>query len=373
MTLAQWYVPISANQEANLRHTRLLRFALPIVLFVLASGFEIWEHWVKHGSVAVDPTGLLEVFIFGVVGPLAVFAALSYVEFLMRTLHRAHADIALLNRDLERKIADRTAELQQANQRLRESDQMKSDFVSLVSHELRAPLATLNGGLEVALQDESHLSPKAQRILHLLLDETARLTGFVKMILDVSQLETGRLQLNCGPVAVWPLLQHAVAVVLGNDDRRIIWKVPPDTPPILADEIYVEQAVRNLLRNAYKYSPPSSPIELEVQTHNNMLCICVTDHGPGIPPAQQEAVFQRFVRLPYDHGDRPSGYGLGLYFVRSLIVAQGGGVTLISPAHDDPVAPGCRFVITLPVAEEPASEADEMAITEMGMSAQMSV
>lgn len=362
MTLMRWHLPVSANQEANLRHTRLLRYALPLVLFMLASGFEIWEHRVKHGSLALDSAGLLEVFIFGIIGPLAVFAALSYLEFLMQTLHRAHTDIAILNRDLERKVTERTAELQQANQRLRENDQMKSDFVSLVSHELRAPLATLNGGLEVALQNESQLPPKAQRILHLLLDETARLTSFVKLILDVSQLETGRLQLNFGPVAVWPLLQHAVAVVLGSDDRRIVWKVPPDTPPILADEIYVEQAVRNVLRNACKYSPPASSIELEVQTIDNMLCICVTDHGPGIPPAQQEAVFQRFVRLPHDHGDRPAGYGLGLYFVRSLIVAQGGTVTLISPAHGDPAAPGCRFVITLPIAEEPAPEEDGVVI-----------
>lgn len=361
MTTVPWYSPISVNQDANLRRTRLLRFALPIVLFVLASGFEIWEHRVKHGSMALDSAGLLEVFIFGVVGPLAVFAALSYVEFLLQTLHHAHTDIASLNRDLEQKVAERTAELQHANQRLRESDQMKSDFVSLVSHELRAPLATLNGGLEVALQNEAQLPPKSQRILHLLLDETARLTSFVKMILDVSQLETGRLQLNCGPVAVWPLLQHAVAVVFGNDDRRILWKVPPDTPPILADEIYVEQAVRNLLRNAYKYAPPASPIELEVRTTSNMLCICVTDHGPGIPSGQHEAVFQRFVRLPHEHGDRPVGYGLGLYFVRSLIAAQGGAVTLVSPIHDVPAAPGCRFVITLPIAEEPALEADEAA------------
>lgn len=353
------HLPISPEQDINLIRTRLLRFGLPILLFAMASGFEVWEHWIKHRSLLLDPAGLLEVIIFGILGPLAVFFALTYVEHLLQTLHQAHADIAALNRSLEQRVAERTAELEQANLRLLESDQMKSDFVSLVSHELRAPLATLNGGLELALQYEAQLPPKAQRILHLLLDETTRLTGFVQTILDVSQLETGRLQLNCGPVAVKPLLKHAVEVVLGNDISRVVWKVPPDAPPILADEIYLEQIIRNLLRNAAQYTPPASPIEIEVKADASKLCICVTDYGPGIPPEQQERVFGRFVRLPNQKGDQPSGWGLGLYFVRSLIKAQGGTVKLISPVHPDPATPGCRFVITLPIAQEPSLEIDE--------------
>lgn len=359
MTARLLRLPISSDADINLVRTRLLRFGLPLLLFAIASGFEVWEHWVKHRSLSLDPAGLLEVVIFGVAGPMAVFVALTYVEHLLQTLHCAHADIAALNRDLEHRVAERTAELKQANLRLLESDQMKSDFVSLVSHELRAPLATLNGGLELALQYEAQLPPKAQRILHLLLDETIRLTGFIQTILDVSQLETGRLQPNCGPVAVRPLLVHAVELVLGNDISRVVWKVPPDAPPILADEVYVEQALRNLLRNASGYTPPASPIEIEVKADADKLCICVTDYGPGIPPEQQERVFGRFVRLSTEKGDRPSGWGLGLYFVRSLIQAQGGTVTLISPVHPDPAAPGCRFVITLPIAQEPSLECDE--------------
>lgn len=366
MTARLPHLPISSDADINLVRTRLLRFGLPILLFVMASGFEIWEHWVKHRSLSLDPAGLLEVVIFGVVGPMAVFVALTYVEHLLQTLHRAHADIAALNRGLEQRVAERTAELEQANLQLLESDQMKSDFVSLVSHELRAPLATLNGGLELALQYEAQLPSKAQRILHLLLDETTRLTGFVQTILDVSQLETGRLQLNCGPVAVRPLLKHAVELVLGNDISRVVWKVPPDAPPILADEVYVEQTIRNLLRNASKYTPPASPIEIEVKADADKLCICVTDYGPGIPAEQQERVFGRFVRLPNEKGDRPSGWGLGLYFVQSLIKAQGGTVTLISPVHPDPAAPGCRFVITLPIAQEPSLDIDEPTPAQAG-------
>jgi two-component system sensor histidine kinase EvgS len=91
--------------------------------------------------------------------------------------------------------------------------------------------------------------------LQLLLDETARLTSFVQTILDVAQLEDGKLHLNLGPVAVIPLLRHAVDVVLGADETRVVWQIAPDLPPVWVDEIYTEQALRNLVRNAQKYTP----------------------------------------------------------------------------------------------------------------------
>ncbi len=157
-------------------------------------------------SLLFDPLGLLEIFVFGLLGPLAVYLTLTYILHLMEELEGTRSQTAALNHNLEQIVAARTmalqasnADLEQANLRLREMDQMKSDFVALVSHELRAPLATLNGGLEVALQDEAALPPKAQRVLGLLRRETQRLTQFVQTLLDVSQLEAGKLQLNSRP------------------------------------------------------------------------------------------------------------------------------------------------------------------------------
>ncbi|MBK8986785.1 MAG: HAMP domain-containing histidine kinase [Chloroflexi bacterium] len=336
------------------RHIRRLRFALPLGLFLLATLFEGWEHRIKHEPLLVDPMGLLEIFVFGVVGPTAVYLALTYVEHLLQILQQAHSDIAQLNRGLEQKVALRTAELEQANLRLQEMDQIKSDFVSLVSHELRAPLATLNGGLEVALQYKEQLPLKAQRVLHLLLTETARLTEFVRTILDLTQLEAGKLHVHCGPVALKPLLQQAVNVTLGADAGQVVWQLPADIPPLWVDETYTEEVVRNLLRNAHKYSPPQSPIELKVTVAPGQLCLCITDYGPGIPAERQAQVFERFVRMSpgNGHSDQPRGWGLGLYFARMLLQQQGGSLTLQSPAHEDSAAPGCRFMLTLPLAQE---------------------
>ena len=358
-TIEKLYPSVSLDYASNRQRIRMLRYGLPLALYVVATAFEAWEHWAESAPFRIDSLGMVEVLIFGVAGPFAVYLTLTYVERLVQTVHQAHTRIAQLNEDLEQKVAERTAELQQANLRLREIDRMKSDFVSLVSHELRAPLTTLNGGLEAALQNEAQLPPKAQRILHLLVGETARLTGFVQTLLDVSQLEAGKLPLNFGPVAVKPLLTHAVDVVFGPDETRVVWQVPSETPPVWVDETYTEQVFRNLLRNAQKYTPPQSPLVVEVVVRGRQLCVCLTDYGPGIPSGLQEQVFERFRRVPSSDSDRPRGWGLGLHLARALAEAQGGALTLQSPVHADPAAPGSRFVITLPIAEEPLADEEE--------------
>jgi signal transduction histidine kinase len=347
--------PLSGSTEylATWRHIRWLRFALPLTMLIIAASFELWEHG-QEGRPWLDPIWAMELVLFAILGPLAFFLLLTYMDRVLFKLHKAHTDIASLNWDLEQKVIERTAALEQANLRLQEIDQMKSDFVSLVSHELRAPLSTLNGGLEVALQHEEMLPPRAQRILHLLLGETERLTDFVQTILDTSQLEAGKLHLNCGAVAIKPMLKQAVAITIGPDTERVVWQLPADIPPIWVDETYTEEALRNLLRNAHKYTPPQSPIELKVTVEDRRLCVCVTDHGPGISIDQQQLVFARFTRaLNNRHGgDQPHGWGLGLHFARMLLEAQGGAIELQSPVHADPTAPGCRFKLTLPLAEE---------------------
>jgi len=343
----------------NLRLVRMVRFALPLFLFFLASGFEAWEHWVKTKTFFLDPGGILEVLIFGAVGPTAVFITLTYVEGLLQKLEEAQTRATAVNQNLERIVVERTtalqisvADLEQANLRLRELDQMKSDFVSMVSHELRAPLATLNGGLEMTRQFADTLPVRAQRVLELLTTETQRLTQFVQTMLDVSQLQAGKLQFNYGPVAVKPLLKRAVEIVLGPDTGRVIWQMPADLPPIWADEIHTEQIARNLVRNAQKYTPPQSPIVLSAFVRDQSLQICVTDSGPGIPQEKQGHVFDRFYRTANGKERHVSGWGLGLYFARMLTEAQGGTLTLQSPVHPQPDAPGTRFVLTLLIAEE---------------------
>ncbi len=344
---------------ASLRVVAIIRFVLPLALCLLALGFEFGEHGGANEAQRENWPGMSEMVIFGFIGPAAVFATMTYVVVLLREINVVHSRVTELNQGLERLVAERTvdlqtsnAELAQANCRLHELDQMKSDFVALVSHELRAPLATLNGGLEVALQHPDDLPVRARRVLDLVMGETLRLTQFVQTVLDVSQLEAGKLHLNYGPLAVQPMLRRAVEIVFGPDALRVDWHIPASLPPAWGDEIYAEEAIRNLLRNAQKYTPPHSRIELAVMQGDHCMQVCITDYGPGIPAEVQDKIFEQFYRVGQSGELAPRGWGLGLHFARSLIVAQGGSVSLTSPAHANPETPGARFTVELPIAEE---------------------
>jgi signal transduction histidine kinase len=304
-----------------------------------------------------------EILIFGLMGPLCIGLIIIWMRHLMTTEKQAINELNILNRELENKIIERTAALEQrnaeldkANHELHKLDEMKSEFVSLVSHELRAPLTAINGGLEVALQSADSLPPASRLTLEAMIDESARLTEFVQTILDVSRLEAGRLTLNLGPVAVAPILHRSVEVILGTR-RAVKWNLPTEIPPVWADEIHYEQIVRNLLLNADKYSPPKTPIEIKVHVDARAVRVEVTDHGVGIPNDMQQKIFERFQRGQSGES-APPGWGLGLYFAKKLTEAQNGSLILHSPACPERDAPGSSFSIIMPIAADAPEEGD---------------
>ncbi|MFQ5398846.1 MAG: sensor histidine kinase [Anaerolineae bacterium] len=343
----------------RLRHVNLIRFTLPFILFIVVAAYEVWEHWLTKGVVEFNIHLTTEVAFFGIMGPTAVFVALSYIISLLQEQLEIRDKLELLNQNLEQKVAERTEalaarndELARANAELQKLDQLKSDFVSLVSHELRAPLTNLNGGLELVQQEAMGMPPKPRRILSVMAQESERLTRLVQTILDVSQLDAGKLTLNPGPVAIVPLLKRTVEAVLPDGRRPVIWHLPPGLVPVWADEVYLEEILHNLLTNADKYSPPGKPIELSVNLSDGCMHIVVTDHGQGIPPELQSQIFERFYRPEQVDRITTPGWGLGLYFARALTEAQDGRLTVTSPVHDSDSAPGAAFTITLPVTRE---------------------
>jgi signal transduction histidine kinase len=340
----------------------ILQWILPLALAVTAFLFEFAEHKSEE-ELYFDLPFISEVIIFGLLGPICIWLIISWMRHLMTAERQAIAEIHVLNRELENKIVDRTAALEQrnveldkANHELQKLDEMKSEFVSLVSHELRAPLTAINGGLEVALQSADSLTPESRRTLEAMMNESARLTQYVQTILDVSRLEAGRITLNLGPVPVVPILHRSADVILGTR-RKIKWNLPAKIPPVWADEIHYEQIFRNLLLNADKYSPPQMPIEINVHVDAHNIRVDVTDHGVGIPSDLQEKIFDRFQRGQSDES-APPGWGLGLYFAKKLTEAQDGVLTLCSPAWPELDAPGSSFSITMPIAADTPDEGD---------------
>lgn len=343
------------------RQVNMLRFLVPSLLSSFVIAYESTEHGIRLG--VFDVQMMSEILYFGVLNPALVFVAFSHVGVLLRGLSAANHKAETLNLNLEQVVAERTAaltlrnqELGEANFELQKLDQMKSDFVAMVSHGLRGPLTNLSGALEIALQEASHKAPpELHRILIIMAEENGRLARFSQMVLDISRIDAGKMRLNLGPVAVKPLLKWVVSMALAQSNRQVRWVMPDVLPPVLADEVYLAEILSVLLDNADKYTPPCSPLDLEVAvdgTDPDRVLIMITDYGPGIAAPVQDKIFDRFFR--FESPDHPSmpGWGLGLYFAKILTEMHGGDLTLTSPVHEDPQMPGARFVVALPIAEE---------------------
>ncbi len=254
----------------------------------------------------------------------------------LQTLHRELED---LNVQLEARVEQRTRTLQEAydqleqqNRQLQELDHLKTDFVSMVSHELRTPLNNLGGGLELMLNRQK--PPRAdQGTLKLMQAEIQRLTRFVENILNLSALDAGRLDLRPIPLS----LSVAVGEVLrkrfhGPGLKRIVPRVSPNLPLVLADEGTLQSVLHHLLDNALKYAE-DGPVIIQASQEEHGVRVQVVDHGPGIPPEKLHLLFQKFQRLDARDSQSIYGYGLGLYLSRRLLHAMQSDLSYEAPAE----------------------------------------
>ncbi len=333
------------NQTAHLaRQVMYIRWILAVVLFLIALGFEAREHLWGRGSF--DNNFSFEVVFFGVIGPSCSFFVLTWISHKLFQLAEAYRAIQTLNSDLEARIAARTAELTRANEQLRQLDQLKSEFVSLVSHELRAPLTNIQGGLELILQADELCKEPTPHMLRVVQSEVVRLSNLVRQILDVSALEAGHLQLNPGPVAVRPLI-HKVAERCIVPDGRYSLKVnvPSQLTPVWADEDRLTDVLANLLNNAVKYSPDGGEIHIGAAQERDCVHLTISDQGVGIPPEDQQQLFGMFYRGRGNGENGTPGYGLGLYFCHKLVAAHNGKIWVESAGIP---GEGATFHLTLP-------------------------
>lgn len=342
----------------------LVRWLLPLGLAVIAVVIE-WSEHIATEEESITPAFLGEVALFALVGPVAVALTLRWVARIIAGYRATAAALESMNRSLEVKVVERTRHLEEAtgklaeaNANLRQLDRMKSEFVSLVSHQLRAPLTNINGALEIVGQDAALLPPASRRTLQILTLESQRLSRLIQTILDVSRIESGRLTLRLGAVAIEPLLARLCAATLeAAPGRTLSLDVPVALPPAWADEVLVEEVVRNIVENAIHYTPLNAPISVSAHARSERIEIAVTDHGPGVPAPERDQIFGSFYRLG-DTETTTTGYGLGLYFADKLVRAQQGDIAVESPVWPEALQPGARFIVTLPIAAPDPDDPD---------------
>ncbi len=345
----------------------LVRWVLPLALAVIAVVIE-WSEHIATGEGDITLAFFGEIALFAVVGPVIVAITLSWFIAILDGYRATGTALESMNRSLEEMVAERTqhleaatAQLAEANADLLQLDRMKSEFVSLVSHQLLAPLTNINGALEIVAQDAEQLPPSSGRVIQILTLESQRLSRLIHTILDVSRIEAGELKPRLGPIAIEPLLARLRrATVEAEPDRSLSLDIPFGLPPAWGDEVLVEEVVRNLLENALRYSAPAAGVEISAGARDGFIEIGVMDHGPGVPADAQEQIFRSFHRLG-DAETTTRGYGLGLYFARELVRAQAGTIAVESPVWEDEARPGARFVFTLPMAPEEPPERDHAA------------
>jgi len=238
--------------------------------------------------------------------------------------------------------------------RARELAQLKSDFVSTVSHELKTPLTSIRMFAEMLEQGVGRGDPaKLARYHGVIVQESQRLGLLIANLLDYAQIEKGTRRYTPTREAIGPLARHAVATFETlrepAGDRRNPLAVAVSTEAMHAevevDRDVVVGAVLNLLANAAKYGGAGRPIEIAVDADAGAAWIGVRDHGPGIPPAEQARIFREFYRAPEAYRSGVEGTGLGLALVKRHIEALGGTVEVASQLGD-----GARFTIRLPRA-----------------------
>ena len=266
----------------------------------------------------------------------------------------ARQELEQLNEGLEAKVLTRTEELERTvadlarlNEELTALDKLKTEFVSLVSHELRAPLTNIRSGIELLLGSAPDLPRGVEETLSLVQGEARRLTRFVEAILDVSALEAGKFTLRLKPVDL-RLTAHTTLTGFSDPQarERIRLAIPESMPDLQADELALQSVLFHLLDNALKYAPDGA-IEIAAEVRGGEGEVRVRDHGPGIPDSEAERVFDIFHRLDSRDSREVYGHGLGLHLVRRLLEAMGGGIRADRPSDG-----GLCMTFWLPLAVE---------------------
>ncbi len=230
--------------------------------------------------------------------------------------------------------------------RFREADALKDTFISVVSHELKTPVAIIKGYAETLSRPEARQNPAlVEEMLEAITEESDRLARLVDDLLDASRLQAGGLS-----------LQDAAQVDLAEIARRVVERhtsrasrhtlkldFPPNFPEIRGDPQRLEQVLENLVSNAIKYSPRGGEVLVRGRVKRAEVMLEVADEGVGIPLAEQAHIFERFYRVEGPETRAAAGTGLGLYLTRAIVRAHGGRIWVESTAGQ-----GARFFVALP-------------------------
>ena len=234
---------------------------------------------------------------------------------------------------------------------LEEFERLRAEFLAMVSHELRAPLAAIRGSAVTLLEDERELDAAERREFHrIIVEQSGHMRRLIGDLLDAGRIDAGTLSVEPEPREVAVLVEQArTAFQSGGGRQAVRIGLAPDLARVMADERRIVQVLGNLFANAARHSPQSSPIHVEAVREGVEVAVSVTDEGRGIAPERMAHLFRKYADTggPGRAGEA-AGSGLGLVICKGLVEAHGGRIRAESAGP----GLGTRFTFTLPVAEE---------------------
>jgi len=265
------------------------------------------------------------------------------LETLNRVLQRANTELEQANRTLQSEIAERT----RVEQALKAADRHKDEFLAMLAHELRNPLAPILNAVQL-IRKKPLTDPQLLWSRDVIERQLGHLTRLVDDLLDVSRITRGKINLSRETVEVADLVARAVETVqplIAERGHQLHLSVAPQSIRVFGDPLRLTQAVGNVLSNAAKYTENGGQISLTARQVDDTVEIRVQDTGIGIPTDMQPVIFDMFTQLNVPTGRAQSGLGIGLALVRKLLEMHGGSVSAFSEGNGR----GSEFLITLPV------------------------
>jgi len=237
--------------------------------------------------------------------------------------------------------------LQNTYEELKQLDRLKTEFVNTVSHELRAPLHSISGFVQLLYSGKIKDERTQRECLETIARQTRHLTRLIDDLLDVSRMESGRLELRKGPVRIYEVIQNVIAELQPLADEKQITlttKATPDLPIISADSERLGQVIRNLVHNAIKFTHENGHVSVSASTKDGQLLVQVQDDGIGIAAEAIPHLFERFYQVRGPNKRSTGGTGLGLYICKQIVTAHGGNIWVESEPGK-----GSTFSFSLPL------------------------
>jgi PAS domain S-box-containing protein len=256
---------------------------------------------------------------------------------------------------LEGRVQGRTAELEKSKRRielqnikLKKLDGLKSNFLNITSHELRTPVTSIKGYIQMLLkQILGDITEEQRRVLEVALRNTNRLNGLIQDILDISRLESGTMKFFPEKTGIGEMVTESVETMRPAADLkniRINVDVDGRIPELVVDQERIKQVLINLISNAIKFSPDGSVINIKARREKDDILFEVQDFGRGIPKNKQKRIFETFYQVDSGMDRKFDGVGLGLSVSRGIILAHAGEIWVRSTLNK-----GSTFVFTLPI------------------------